>query len=50
MKYQTELIALLESSEAIKKVWVNKDASIWHLVETPNFKEIDRETILKQSK
>lgn len=50
MKYSTELIALLESSEAIDKVWVSKDGQAWHLIETPDFVETKREIILKQKK
>ena len=50
MKYSTELIALLEANKAIDKVWLNKDATEWHLAEKPNFKETKREVILKAKK
>lgn len=50
MKYNTELIALLEANKAIDKVWLNKDVTEWHLTEKPDFKEVKRDVILKAKK
>ena len=50
MKYSAELIALLEANKAIDKVWLNKDATVWHLQEKPDFIETKRDVILKAKK
>lgn len=52
MKYSQELIDLLNSNENITSLWVNADATEWHLHYRPSeeYTEVTREQVLKSTK